>query len=43
MSVKYYELCQNLYKEFEMSEQKIREGKTKNARNSLSLMKIRYT
>lgn len=22
MSVKYYELCQNLYKEFEMSEQK---------------------
>lgn len=45
MSVESYEqiICQlKFYKELEISEQQIREGRTKNARNSLSSMKERY-
>ena len=45
MSVESYEqiICQlKFYKELEISEQQIREGRTKNARNSLDSMKERY-
>ena len=45
MSVESYEqiICQlKFYKELEVSEQQIREGRTKNARNSLGSMKERY-
>ena len=36
-------ICQlKFYKELEVSEQQIREGRTKNARNSLGSMKERY-
>ncbi|GAA6425352.1 type II toxin-antitoxin system Phd/YefM family antitoxin [Dielma fastidiosa] len=45
MSVESYEqiICQlKFYKELEISEQQIREGRTKNARNSLGSMKERY-